>query len=158
MKKRTSYLIIGILFISLTAIGQTKEEEFFSPKDSEAKAKNFFEFKNSETKIDLVRTIRLENDSKTDEVFIEIKEKTKKLQIIINSSVIDGTLTIELSDPNGIKQGNFSIGTQLKSEKKEQVNGNIEKSIIEPQFGKWRVKIIPKNVTGNINVNTAIIE
>ncbi|MCP4761503.1 MAG: hypothetical protein GY870_06960 [archaeon] len=145
MKKRASYFIIGILFISLTAFGQNQEKNISTPEKIE-------------TKVDLVRTIRLEKDSKTEEVFIEIKEKTKGFQLMINSSVSNGQLTIELYDPNEIKQGNFTIGTQLESEKKEQVNGNIRKSIIEPQFGKWKVKIIPKDVTGNVKINTAIVE
>lgn len=161
MKKRKSYLIIGILFISLTASGQTKEEKekaFFEGRVIETNEKEFFSPKNSETKVNMVRTIQLENDSKTEDVFIEIKEKTQKLQIMISSSVKGGKLTIELYDPNDMKQGNFTIETQLKSEKKEQVNGNINKSIIEPQFGKWWVKIIPKDVTGDLKINTAIIE
>jgi len=155
MKKRKSYLIIGILFISLTASGQ---KAFFEGRVIETNEKEFFSPKNSETKVNMVRTIQLENDSKTEDVFIEIKEKTQKLQIMISSSVKGGKLTIELYDPNDMKQGNFTIETQLKSEKKEQVNGNINKSIIEPQFGKWWVKIIPKDVTGDLKINTAIIE
>lgn len=154
MKKRTFYLIIGILFFSLAASAQTKEEKikaFFEGRDIETPKK-------SETKVDMARTIQFENDSKAEDIFIEIKEKTQRLQLVISSSVRAGKLTIELYDPNGIKQGYFTIETQLKSEKKEQVNGNISKSIIEPQFGKWWVKIIPRDVTGDVRIHTAIIE
>ncbi|MCU4177049.1 hypothetical protein [Carboxylicivirga sp. N1Y90] len=158
MKKRTSYLIIGILFISLTALGQTKEEAFFSGKDYNAKEKIFFSPQGSRTKVDMERTIELEHDSKTEEVFIEIKEKDQQLLLVISSSVRDGKLTIELYDPNNTKQGNYTIETQLQSKKKEQVNGNIRKAINEPQSGNWRVKIIPKDVTGDVKIVTVINE
>ncbi len=161
MKKRTFYLIIGILFISFAASGQTKEEKekaFFEGRVIETNEMNFFSPKNSQTSVDMARTIRLEDDSNAEDIFIEIKEKTQKLQLEISCSVKGGKLTIELYDPNGIKQGNFTIETQLKSEKEEKVNGNISKSIIEPQFGKWWVKIIPIEVTGDVKINTAIIE
>ena len=163
MKKRAVYLIICIFLVPLASFGQIVSSS-------------------SETKVELQRTIQLKNDSKTEEIIIDIKPKTLKLAMWINSSVTHGTLTIEVYDPKGTKQGNYTIGTQLISgkyssctndgqpqligkysngqlklisEKKEIVQGNIRKSLVEPQFGKWIVKIIPTDVTGNIRIQTA---
>lgn len=158
MKERTTYLIVSILFFSIASFAQSKEEAFFSGKGKTANEKNFFSSQGSRTKVDMERRIELEHDSKTEEVFIEIKEKDQQLLLLISSSVRDGKLTIELYDPNNIKQGNYTIETQLKSKKGEQVNGNIRKSISEPQTGKWRVKIIPKDVTGDVKIITVLNE
>ncbi len=145
MKKQTAYLIISVLLFTLTALGQNQENDVPS-------------LESSITSVNVNRSIKLDNDSKTEEIIIDIKQNTKKYALLINSSVSDGKLTIEFYDPNGTKQGNFTISTQLDSEKNEKVSGNINKSLTEPQAGKWKIKIIPANATGNINISTAIIE
>lgn len=145
MKNKTAYLIICALIFSLTVFGQNQEKDLASPKDSE-------------TKVNLERTIMLEKDSKPEEIIINIKQKTQRFELMINSSVSYGKLTIEVFDPNDTKQGNFTVGTQLNSQKKEMVNGNIRKSLNEPQIGNWKVKIIPSDATGQIRIQTAIIE
>lgn len=145
MKKRTAYLIICALIFSVTVFGQNHEKNVSSSKESE-------------TKVDLQRTIRLEKDSKPEEIIINIKQKTQRFELMINSSVSYGKLTIEVYDPNDTKQGNFTVGTQFNSEKIEMVNGNIRKSLNEPQTGNWKVKIIPSDATGQIRIQTAIVE
>lgn len=145
MKKRTAFLGIIILMLSLTTLGQTKEN---SPTRD----------KNSQTQVDLQRAIKLDKDSKTEEVTITIKPNTQRFQIVISSLVSNGKLTIELYDPKGTKQGNFTVGTQLTSSKQEKVQGNIRKSLKEPQAGQWKVKIIPDGATGDIRIQTGVIE
>lgn len=145
MKKGTAYLIICALIFSVTVFGQSHETKVTSSKSAE-------------TKVDLQRTIRLEKDSKPEDIIINIKQKTQRFELMINSSVSIGKLTIEVYDPNDTKQGNYTVGTQLNSNKKEMVNGNIRKSLNEPQTGNWKVKIIPSDATGNIKIQTAIIE
>ncbi|MCK9638760.1 MAG: hypothetical protein M0R39_02535 [Prolixibacteraceae bacterium] len=145
MKTRTAYLVIIALIFSLTVLGQSQEVKVSSSKSSE-------------TMEDLQRTIRLEKDSKPEEVIISIKQKTQKFELMIMSSVTYGKITIEVYDPNDTKQGNFTVGTQLNSEKKEMVNGNIRKRLNEPQAGSWKVKIIPSEATGNIRIQTSFVE
>lgn len=142
MKTRTAFLTICALIFSLTVFGQSQETKTSS--------------KNSNTAIDLQRTIRLEKDSKEEDVIITINQKAKRFELMISSSITLGKLTIELYDPNNIKQGNFTVGTQLDSEKKDTVNGNIRKSLNEPLPGNWKIKIIPTNASGNIKIQTAI--
>lgn len=144
MIKRTVYLIICALIFSVTVFGQNQERNVFSI--------------NSGTNVNLKRAIKLEKDSKPEEIIINIKQKTQRLELMIISSVSNGKLTIEVYDPNDIKQGNYTVGTQLSSEKREEVNGIIRKSLNEPQTGNWKVKIIPSDATGRINIHVGIIE
>lgn len=143
--KQKAYLLISILLFSLTVFGQSQEKIVSSSMSSK-------------TKIDLQRNIRFENDSKSEEIVINIREKTKRFELMINSRVSKGKLTIDLYDPSGLKQGTFTLGTQLNSEKHEIANGNIRKSLNEPQFGDWKVVLIPINSTGDIRIQTAISE
>lgn len=145
MKKKAFCFIVCVFFVSLSTMGQNQKTDDTSVKKSE-------------TKVDLQRTIRLEKNSKSEEIIIEIKQETKRFELFIQSTVNNGKLTIEVYDPNDTRQGNFTVGTQLNSEKKEVANGNIRKSLVEPQAGKWKVKIFPVEASGNINIRTAVIE
>ena len=145
MKEKAAYLFILIFLVPLLSFGQDQRN-------------NVSAIRNSETKVELERTIRLENDSGAEDVLIEISEKTRRLELMIVSKVRNGKVTIEIYDPKGIKQGSYTVGTLLSSEKEETVNGNIKKSLFEPQVGKWKIKIIPIDATGAIQIQTAIAE
>ncbi len=112
----------------------------------------------SESAFELRRTILLEQDSNPEEVILTMPENTKRFRLQIGSTISDGELTIEFYDPNGKKQGNFTVGTQMKSEKREIVKGNIHKSWQEPLSGDWRVRIIPFETTGEINIESVVFE
>lgn len=144
MKRRAAYLII-IFLVPLSSLGQNLEN-------------NNSSIRSSETKVELERNITLENDSEAEEVIIEIKDRTQRLELLILSKVGNGKVTIELYDPNGTRQGSYTVGTLVNSEKEEMVNGKIRKSLFDPQAGKWKVKIIPINATGRIQINTAFAE
>jgi len=145
MKKRTAYLIISALLFSITAIGQSVEitETSSSSRD---------------TKISLQRSIKLDKDSKPEEVIISIKPNTLQIDIFISSSVSEGRLLIELYDPNNTRQGNFTLGTQLSSVKNEVVNGIFQKSLKEPQAGNWKIKISPTKASGEIRISKNVFE
>lgn len=140
-------LISTIILLVVTAFAVNGQSSGYS-----------YSYGNADTKVDLQRNISLEKDSKTEEIIIHINKEIKRLHLMINSSVSKGKLIIELYDPNNEIQGNFTIGTQLNSDKKEMVNGNIIKSLKEPVPGKWRVKLIPDNVTGTVKIQTSTNE
>ena len=145
MKKRTAYLIISALLFSITAIGQSNE---LTEPSSVSR----------DTKISLQRSIRLDKDSKPEEVIINIKPNTLQIDIYIRSSISEGRLLIELYDPNDTRQGNFTLGTQLSSVKNEVVNGIFQKSLKEPQSGNWKIKISPTEASGEIRISTNVFE
>lgn len=114
--------------------------------------------KPQQTSIGLHRTINLESDSKTADISINIKPGEGELNLSINTEVSQGKLTIEVYDPTDTKQGSFTVGTQLNSEKRELVRGNIQKSLTEPLAGTWKVKIIPSEATGRVEIKTITSE
>ncbi len=118
---------------------------------------------NENTLIKLNRNIRLNGDSEKEEVKVEVNEKTKLFILKIRSDIRAGALTIEISDPNGEKKGNFSVGSQLnmsmknrkeKNSKKETVHGEINKIFKEPLTGNWIIKIRPSKSHGIVRINT----
>lgn len=145
MKKKTILLVFSFLFSIIT----------FAQNDISKTEENYI---NQETQFKLQRDIRIKQDSKEETVIIKIKEQTKKLDLTINSSITTGKLTIEIYNSNGKKQGTFSVGNQLNIDNSEQAQGNITKSLTEPQAGNWKVKIIPVNAKGIVQINTLTID
>ncbi len=114
---------------------------------------------------------RLTFNSESEERYITVgvSDINTILTLNIESLINSGHLTIEIYDPAGAKQGNFILGYQLKTDnesikaKKAEVenkipddnlvSGNINKTIKNPLQGDWKIKIIPKNVTGIIGIN-----
>jgi len=137
MKKRA---VLLVFLISLTTFAQ--------------KQNNKTEL-NQSTNFNFQRTIQLDEHKKNEEIIIKIEKHTEKFELMIDTSVTSGKLTIEIYDSNEKKQGTFSVGTQLNIENSERAQGNINKSLIEPQAGNWKIKIIPINAKGMIQINTA---
>lgn len=167
------YFLILVFSLSFTSWGQ-----------SVATATSILpQVQDSGTTINLKRVINLESDSKSKTVTINIEENTLSFYLTIESTIHSGELMIEIYDSQDIKQGNFSVGTQLNTTEKdvsgnaniakalrkqgnyssgtqtitsggESVYGNIVKSLRDPKPGKWEVKIIPTNAKGNVRINT----
>jgi len=106
--------------------------------------------------ITLNRNIQLDGSSDTEEFKVEVSEDIESLQIAIISTIQSGYLTMEIYDPKGVKQGNFSVESQLNSnaKKKELVCGQMQKTIKDPIKGNWVIKLIPEKVKGDISICT----
>jgi hypothetical protein len=84
------------------------------------------------------------------------------LNLKITSTLFAGDLTIEFYDPKGEKQGNFSIANQailqkpdsIKRPLNETVRGEITRNFENPGKGEWVVKLIPKNASGFLEINS----
>ena len=109
-----------------------------------------------DTQITLTRSILLNGDSEKEEITIKVEEQVVRLNISIKSSINKGKLILEIYDPNGEKEGYFSIGGQIKAvdNKKEIVTGSINKMLQEPTPGNWKIIIIPNKAKGSIKINT----
>lgn len=146
MKKRIAYLIVTVLFFSITTFAQSQDLKSTSSTSSGIVHRD---------RVDSQRNIRLEKDSKSKEIIITIKKKALEFNILINSSVSNGKLTIEIYDPKNEKQGNYTVGTQVNN---ELVKGRIQKSLHLVDPGDWKIKIIPSEATGEIFVETEITD
>jgi len=148
MKKsiKTITTVIMILCIAPWVTGQSQ---------SQGQHKNH---QNCNTGYQVSRTIELEDSSDTEEIKLEVSENMKALSIGINSTIDAGSLTMEIYDPKGNKQGNFSVesstSSSSKGKRKELVCGQLNKAIENPMKGDWTIKLKPKNVTGKINIHS----
>jgi hypothetical protein len=115
------------------------------------------------TTFTLLRKITLNGESSKLEIILPVADRIWNFTIKISSEIKEGELTIEIYDPSGEKQGNYSIDSQSslkpnKTEKtanpnvKEIVTGQISKSIDFPKNGNWKIAIIPKNAKGNLEI------
>ena len=145
MSTKSIYLVLSLILSSQLVFGQ-QLSGYMSTTEA------------SKTAMDLQRSILFENDSKSEEIILEVNPSTKRFDLSINATINIGELTVEVYDPQNTKQGNFTVQTQLSSNKEELVTGNFRKSLREPQSGQWKVKIIPDKATGKMNIQTAIIE
>lgn len=104
------------------------------------------------------KNIQLDGTSKTEEIQLEVTKDLTCLNIGLNSTIENGSLTVEIFDPKGDKQGNFSVERQMSSnssssgKSKDIVCGQLNKNIQEPMKGKWTVKLKPKNATGDVTI------
>jgi hypothetical protein len=147
MKNKTTCLTFCIFLISFTAWCQKQARNVSDDTPSVT----------SDTKVHLEREMRLERNSKSEEVILNVEEIVDRFELVIHSTISAGNLKIETYDPNGNNQGTFSVGTQLKAEKLERVTGNINKSLKDPEPGSWKVSLFPTEATGTITIRTAFI-
>ena len=117
------------------------------------------------TQFKTTRNLGFKESSKTQEITINIKEKTAGLSLEILCVVREGMVTIEIYDPSGQKQGEFAVESveseddgSLFSALADGVSGEIKKSVRDPQLGKWIVKFIPKNATGRVTINSVQVQ
>lgn len=108
------------------------------------------------TNFSIERSIALNDANDVKTITFDVAEDITFLQMGIMSVIEYGTLTLEIYDPNQLKQGQFSVEGQLKTNKpksvEELVSGNISKNLENPTQGTWTIKLIPKNVTGTIKI------
>jgi hypothetical protein len=127
------------VLLSITTFAQTQNNQAVSNQSTE------FKFQ---------RNIQLEDCKENEEITISIAENTKKFKLMIDTSVSEGKATVEIYDSNAKKQGVFSVGTQLNVQNSELARGTINKALLEPQVGTWKVKIISTKAKGIITINT----
>jgi len=138
MKNRTILLVLTLL-LSITTFAQTQNNEMESKQATE------FKFQ---------RNIQLEDCKENEEIIISISKNTKEFKLMINTTVSEGKVTVEIYDSNKKKQGTFSVGNQLNIQNSEIATGTINKALLEPQEGDWKVKIISTKAKGIITINT----
>ena len=100
------------------------------------------------------RQIELSDSSDNESIELDVSKDIKCLMIGVGSTIESGSLTMEIFDPKGDKQGNFSVESQISSsaKKKEKVCGQLNKTFKDPMPGTWVVKLKPKKVTGTISI------
>lgn len=149
MKKSIKSFTVLTLFLFLSTIS-------FSQKSTTS----FDQFGQQCSGVNLTRNIHLKGSSSTEKIKIEVTENTNCIHLGINSIIQSGSLTIEVYDPKGNKQGNFSVESQIGSNKQfgESVCGQIQKTIKTPLKGEWIVKLIPNKAKGEVSICTSMTQ
>ncbi|PID93646.1 MAG: hypothetical protein CSA95_06970 [Bacteroidetes bacterium] len=146
-KKNVIGLVLSLLIVSMGVLGQHPNRPNKRPMLNSQREE-------IPTEIEKIHTISLHEDSKTEEILIVNEASVIRFELTIDAFENAGKLTIELYDPDHVKQGNFTIEKQLSEKKREEVKGHLRKSIVEPKPGEWRIKIIPEKSNGQIKILT----
>lgn len=118
-----------------------------------------FCFGQTETfRVDKSTALDFKNESKKAEVKIKMSEEFNDLRISIACVVELGSIEIEIYNPKGEKQGNYSIKSEEtitmgdQTTKNSFAQGNIDKNFKDPIEGEWIIKAIPTAATGKVNI------
>jgi hypothetical protein len=170
LSKRLSIATLLLSFLTCFSWGQDKPDLNFSKK------------------------IMLKSESEGQMVPLAVSENCTSLNLSIAAKIQEGELTIEIYDPKGEKQGNFSIechsdtlktnkgkthsesssgsnsktssssssssstltlaSTSLSSSSSTSSVGLFTKSLKNPTNGDWMIKIIPKNASGEVKIDS----
>ncbi|MFH0759869.1 MAG: hypothetical protein V2A67_00025 [Bacteroidota bacterium] len=81
------------------------------------------------------------------------------LKVNIDCSLNSGIIAIELIDPNGKKQGIYTVKSEdsiVKGDKTqvgESAQGNMQKMFRNPLKGDWLITVAPIKAKGNVKIN-----
>lgn len=81
------------------------------------------------TDFNVIRSITLNGVSEIQKIILPITEQYNDLNLNIMSNLNEGDLTIEIYDPVGENQGNFSIGCQLNLPKLKKNKPELENKL-----------------------------
>jgi hypothetical protein len=164
-----------------------------------------YSYGQDKTDLNLSKNIILKSESAEQKVPVTVTAKCTSVNFRVSAEIQEGGLTIEIYDPKGEKQGNFSISCQPGISKTELVNdqseitpdsvskrastttssssmssssssasssskswsvssskessssnanGQINRSVKNPVSGNWIIKIIPKNASGKVKIDS----
>lgn len=139
MKTRLFITTFGLIFLGLSALAQSNEEGGESTRSTTKKKESY----------------TIKDESKTRELDLRIKPGTEELRVSVRGSVKKGKMMVELTDPEGSTMGTFGVKS---SDSKNKANGKMKKNFLDPTPGTWVLKIMYKNASGEISLETAIVE
>ena len=115
---------------------------------------------------DFTTTRRLGFNNSVNSQSVEIKspKDTSTLSIQILCSVENGAVTIEIFNPSGKKEGEFTVeSTETETSNSlfdllnEGVSGEINKLVNDPEVGSWIVKFNPDKATGKVQIVSKLV-
>ncbi|MEM9051328.1 MAG: hypothetical protein AAGC47_04670 [Bacteroidota bacterium] len=139
MKSKILFTTIGIILMGFSALAQT---------GTNSKGKSMSTITNEQY-------FTLEDDSNNQVVDIEIEEGTETLKVYVIGHIRKGKMTVQLEDPNEEISGTFAIKS---SDSNKKASGNMKKLFVDPIPGTWRLTIQCKNATGDLKIETKVID
>ncbi len=112
--------------------------------------------KNYEQKLDT--NISLDKEAEVKEIPLELEREVHALFWNVSSGISSGIISIELYDPNGVKQGDFSLNgpSRTRDRPHKDVHGSMNKQFKKPLTGQWKIRIIPRDAKGFVSIKAGI--
>jgi hypothetical protein len=149
-------LLSSFVIFSLASFGQNTSNQFVS---SDTVHEN------------VLFEINLEENSKLEEAFVNVKKSNKILFIDIIGSLEQGQFKIQIYDPKGNqwkkdfvvdsrKDGEvfefvhqWSVPDSIRESNQPTLIGRVGISIHRPKSGEWKVKLVPEKAIGEVRIN-----
>jgi len=119
-------------------------------------------FGQDEVKIKRTQKLNFVDESKKAEIKVDVTEVYNYVVFNIHCHLSQGEVNVQVFDPNGDKQGNFTVkaddgvvsGNKTKSE--SSVQGQMAKVFGEPLKGEWKIIAMPKSAKGDLAAFTTL--
>lgn len=118
-----------------------------------------------ENALNLRSSLTLNENSTAQTVKVEVVGEVENLKIEILCSLEKGEVIIELFDPEGKRQGKFTLGSKTnvgesqqtdgKSDSKNMEDGKLEKLVANPVNGDWLIKITPTKTKARLSIRSS---
>lgn len=109
--------------------------------------------------------IKLNGETETKEVKMPLRDSLSTVNIIATAMIGSGSIDLEIYDPAGKKQGNFSLACETDNVSKKKLTlkdiddsdqkalGNLYRTVKNPLKGAWIVKVTNNGALGTIQLN-----
>lgn len=99
------------------------------------------------------KSIRLTEQSKTQNIEIDVPEAATNLEISVNCGIHSGSIEAILLDPKGKNMGKLKLGIE-GTDNKQTEDGKLSLMFNNPQKGTWMVKVIPNKTDGRLIISS----
>jgi len=116
--------------------------------------------------LNLHHSLSLNEKSVEQNIKVDVAGDVEKLKIDIRCSLDQGEVIVELYDPEGKRQGKFTLGSKTKTSNTasadekadvEREEGKLEKVVTNPVNGNWVIKITPTKTKAQVSIRTTQI-
>lgn len=109
--------------------------------------------------------IKLNGETETKEVKMPLRDSLSTVNIIATAMIGSGSIDLEIYDPAGKKQGNFSLACETDNVSKKKLTlkdidesdqkalGNLYRTVKNPLKGAWIAKVTNNGAFGTIQLN-----
>lgn len=110
-------------------------------------------------KLEKTKEFSFDGETTPSAVKFNVSEEYNYLKVNIDCNLFSGIAAIELIDPNGKKQGIYTVKSEdniVKGEKTkvgESAQGNMQKMFRHPLKGDWLIRVDPIKAKGSVRIN-----
>ena len=117
------------------------------------------------TRLERSKEIYFNVESEQTESIVSIDRENSILELRIRATLNEGTIYLEVQNPDGEKKGNFTVKSSeshnikkgKNTEIKEKVSGELSKIFRNPPSGDWIIVIKPEKAIGMVQIQTTTI-